>query len=165
MKESFFMNNRRNIILLIAICLILIAMSIAMLFYAIRTDKVMKHELNQSIAITKEGHLEVLSDIGLIQTIDPLVINLTRLNNEEDNNDLKVQINFELEGNNSINEFEEKKIIIRDRLITLLSSKTFKELATEDGKEKLKIDIINIVQPIVKKTKIKHVFFTTFIMK
>jgi flagellar FliL protein len=50
-------------------------------------------------------------------------------------------------------------------MIELLSSKTYSELATLHGKERLKSEIMIRLNSILKTGSVKNVFFTEFVMQ
>jgi flagellar protein FliL len=63
---------------------------------------------------------------------------------------------------NSINA---KLPMINDTVITLLSSKSFDELYTTEGKEKLRLEILDDVQSMLPADKILGVYFTEFVVE
>jgi flagellar protein FliL len=54
---------------------------------------------------------------------------------------------------------------IRDLLLTLLSSKTFDEVRTADGKQQLREEIIARVNQVLDRDVVKAVYFTEFIVQ
>ncbi|MDX9732261.1 MAG: flagellar basal body-associated FliL family protein [Bdellovibrionales bacterium] len=76
---------------------------------------------------------------------------------------LKVNMEMEVESERVIEEIEKRKPQIRDIIIIILSSKTFKDLESREGKEGLRDEIKDAVNSFLTKGKIKHVHFTEFI--
>lgn len=76
---------------------------------------------------------------------------------------LKVNMELEVESEKVIEEIEKRKPQIRDIIIIILSSKTFKDLESKQGKEGLRDEIKDAVNSFLTKGKIKHVHFTEFI--
>jgi flagellar FliL protein len=54
---------------------------------------------------------------------------------------------------------------IRDRMLTVLSTKTFAEVATAAGKETLRQEVQQQVDPVLRKGRIAEVYFTEFIVQ
>lgn len=76
---------------------------------------------------------------------------------------LKVNMELEVANEKVIEEIEKRKPQIRDIIIIILSSKTFKDLESREGKEGLRDEIKDAVNSFLTKGKIKHVHFTEFI--
>ena len=76
------------------------------------------------------------------------------------------RINMELEINNSEvqEEIEKRKPQLRDIIIIMLSSKTYAQISTREGKEQLRDEIKDTVNPFLTKGKIERVYFTEFIL-
>ena len=62
-------------------------------------------------------------------------------------------------------ELVEKEVQLRDILINILASKTITELDGPDDRERLKQEILERCNSILKKGKIKRVYFSNFIMQ
>jgi flagellar protein FliL len=77
---------------------------------------------------------------------------------------LKVNMEFEVEGDKIAEEIDKRKPQIRDIVIILLSSKTYAQLSSPEGKEFLRDEIRDTVNSFLVKGKIKHVHFTEFIV-
>ena len=77
---------------------------------------------------------------------------------------LKVNMEFEVEGEKIAEEIDKRKPQIRDIVIILLSSKTYAQLSSPEGKEFLRDEIRDTVNSFLVKGKIKHVHFTEFIV-
>ncbi len=77
-----------------------------------------------------------------------------------------MRVNMELEVSNTevVQEIDKRKPQIRDIIIILLSSKTFDQLSTRDGKEQLRNEIRDTVNPFLTKGQIKRVYFTELIL-
>jgi flagellar protein FliL len=105
---------------------------------------------------------EVTTKVGIMYPLDHFVANLL---SESGKNYLKVEMNFEMEGEELSPELEEKKSVFRDIIIGILSSKSLEEISTIRGKEKLKTEILDKINPRLKDNKIIKVYFTDFIVK
>lgn len=96
------------------------------------------------------------------QTI-PLETFLVNLSGSRGRKLLKVNMELELEGNQVASEIEKRKPQVRDIIIILLSSKTYGQISTPEGKEYLKEEVRDTVNSFLTKGKIKRVMFTEFI--
>lgn len=75
----------------------------------------------------------------------------------------KVNMELELQGETVAEEIEKRKAQIRDIIIITLSSKTYEEVATREGKDNLRNEIKDTINNFLTKGKIKNVFFTEFL--
>ena len=76
------------------------------------------------------------------------------------------RINMELEVSTAEvqEEIDKRKPQIRDISMILLSSKTFQQISSREGKEQLRGEIRDTVNPFLTKGQIKRVYFTEFIL-
>lgn len=75
------------------------------------------------------------------------------------------KVNMELEVNNEAvqEEIDKRKPQLRDIIIILLSSKTFEQISTKEGKDGLRDEIRDTINSFLTKGTIKRVYFTEFI--
>lgn len=78
---------------------------------------------------------------------------------------VKVDIELELISPEVAKEVEAQNARIRDALITLLSSKTYQELSTNEGKHILRNEILDRINQILNGPKVVRVFFTDFVIQ
>jgi flagellar FliL protein len=76
---------------------------------------------------------------------------------------LKINMELEVDGNEVQGELEKLKPKIRDIIIITLSSKTYAEVSTREGKEGMRDKIKDQVNLFLTKKKIKQIYFTEFI--
>lgn len=99
---------------------------------------------------------------GSLVSLDPFIVNL------QDNSGtryLKLNINLELATGSSGYEIEDLKPQIRDSLIILLSSKSYSDIGTVEGKYQLRDEIVARVNQFLGKSKVKTAFFTEFVIQ
>jgi flagellar FliL protein len=60
-------------------------------------------------------------------------------------------------------EIEKRKAQIRDIIIITLSSKSYEEVSSREGKDQLRNEIKDTINNFLTKGKIKNVFFTDLI--
>jgi len=76
---------------------------------------------------------------------------------------LRAKIKLELRNEEALPRVEKHMIIINDMVLTLLSSKTFAEIRTPQGKYDLKEDIVYRINRLVGGKPVKNMYFTDFV--
>lgn len=103
-----------------------------------------------------------LMTLGPLFPLDQVIVNLL---SQSGRRYLKVSISFEMSNPKMQPELDSKKAVIRDIVISILSSKTLEEISTSKGKEKLKDEIMVKVNEIIVDGEIKNIFFTDFVIQ
>jgi flagellar FliL protein len=93
----------------------------------------------------------------------PMETFLVNLSGNRGNKLLKVNMDLELQGAKVAEEIEKRKPQIRDIIIILLSSKTYAQLSSPEGKDYLRDEIRDTVNSFLTTGKIKRVLFTEFL--
>lgn len=75
----------------------------------------------------------------------------------------KINMEFEVSNDDVQKEIDKLKPKIRDIIIIILSSKTYAEVSTTEGKDSLRGEIRDQVNLFLTKGQIKRVYFTEFI--
>ncbi len=78
---------------------------------------------------------------------------------------LKASITLELENEETVVEVNERMPQIRDSILLLIGSKTFSELNDLQGKLQLRAEVIVQLNKLLKKGKIKGIYFTEFVVQ
>ncbi|QWU80584.1 flagellar motor-associated protein FliL [Campylobacter novaezeelandiae] len=101
------------------------------------------------------------SNIGPMYPLDPFTLNLL-----SDSGSRYVKCTIQLEQNTELlkPELDKKVAIIRDIIIRTLTAKTFEEISTAKGKERLKDEITGKINEILTDGFIKNVYFTDFVV-
>jgi|UniRef100_A0A7C3Z7Z4 flagellar FliL protein len=97
---------------------------------------------------------------GVTMALEPFLVNLA---DKESRRYLKLKVELEVDNEASAKELEKSLPRIRDALILLLSSKTYLDLASFEGKQQLKQDIKNRIAALPGGQKVSDVFFTEFV--
>lgn len=115
----------------------------------------------EKVADKKAKGKESFGEIGVMFPLDPFTANLL-----SDGGERYIKCSMQLEQNieTLTPELESKKAIIRDIILRILSSKTYEEISTVKGKERLKDEIANKINEILNDGFIKNIFFTDFII-
>ncbi|TSA82117.1 flagellar basal body-associated protein FliL [Helicobacter mehlei] len=93
---------------------------------------------------------------------DPFVVNLISNNGRRY---LKTSISLELSDPKLLEEIKAKETAIKDTIIEILSSKSYEEIITLKGKNKLKEEIRSNINSFLIDGFIKNVFFTDFVIQ
>lgn len=101
------------------------------------------------------------ANIGPMYPLDPFTLNLL-----SDSGSRYVKCTIELEQNSELlkPELDKKVPIIRDIIIRTLTAKTFEEVSTQKGKERLKDELVGKINEILTDGFIKNVYFTDFVV-
>ena len=114
-------------------------------------------------AEAKEGeHPHEKEGPGAVEALDPFIANLA---DEDGRRYLKATLQFEFFDREIPNEFRERTAQVRDVILTLLTSKTFAEIRSPQGKALLREEIINRTNHITHRDIVKSVYFTEFIVQ
>jgi flagellar FliL protein len=95
-----------------------------------------------------------------VMPLEPFLVNLA---DQEARRYLKIKVELEVDRANSVKELEKFLSPIRDALILLLSSKTFTEISSVEGKNQLKQDIMRKLAALPGGDRVKGVYFTEFV--
>ena len=100
--------------------------------------------------------------IGPMYPMAQFVVNLL---SESGNRFLKVAVDLELNDAKLQPEMDQKKYLVRDIIIRTFSSKTFEEISTLKGKDKLKEEVLNKINENLSDGYIKNIYFTDFVVQ
>lgn len=98
--------------------------------------------------------------VGKVIPLETFIVNLS---GSKGRRIAKVNMELELKGEQVAVEIEKRKAQIRDIIIIILSSKTYDEVSTREGKDGLKNEIKDTLNAFLTKGKIANVYFTEFI--
>lgn len=101
----------------------------------------------------------VSKSMGPVYELDEIIVNLADSGGRRF---LKTQITFGVNKNNVSKEMNDKIPQIRDRVILILSEKNISDIETATGKEMLKQEIIDNINPLLATGEIEEVYFITF---
>lgn len=107
----------------------------------------------------KEG-VEEKKFVGQVIPLETFVVNLA---GSKGRKVAKVNMELEVKGSAVQEEIDKRKAQVRDIIIIILSSKTYEEVSTREGKDNLRNEIKDTINSFLVKGKISNVFFTEFI--
>lgn len=115
--------------------------------------------------VTKEPKIEepmVTFELGPMYSLDPFVVNLIDYNGRRY---LKTDIDLELSNDKMLPEVNQKVSFIRNITINILSSKTFRDVSSIEGKDSLRREMVYRINRALTQGKIKNVYFKEFVIQ
>ncbi|MGC9285961.1 MAG: flagellar basal body-associated FliL family protein [Hydrogenobaculum sp.] len=100
--------------------------------------------------------------LGVMYDLGSFLVNLADKNA---NTYAKVSITLELSNEKVKQEVVKRLPIIKDAVINLLSSKTYDEIRTPEGKEELRLELIKRINAILVTGGVQNIYFTQFIVQ
>jgi flagellar FliL protein len=110
----------------------------------------------------KSGHGAAAAGAGGMRPLDPFLANLA---DETSSRYLKMSLQVEFVDPEPPAAFDARLPQIRDVILTLVTSKTFAEIRTPEGKERLREDVIDRINHVLAQDAVKSVYFTEFIVQ
>ncbi|CAM2788293.1 flagellar basal body-associated protein FliL [Helicobacter burdigaliensis] len=104
-----------------------------------------------------------LLSVGQMYPVDQFIVNL--MTSGGGKRYLKTSISLELSAPTLQTELDTKRDIIRDTIITILSSKTLEEIQTTKGKQKLRAEIQERINEFLVDGRVVNIFFTEFVVQ
>jgi flagellar FliL protein len=102
------------------------------------------------------------AQLGPLFSLDTFIVNLA---DSERNRYLRVTMDLELMAATDANKLNERLPQIRDRILMILPSKRFVEIASIEGKTALRDEIIGKLNSLFPRAVISDVFFTEFVVQ
>ena len=102
------------------------------------------------------------AQLGPLFPLETFIVNLA---DEERSRYLRVTMDLELVAPTDTEKLNQRLPQIRDRILMILPSKHFDEIASVDGKTALRDEIINKLNSLFPKTVINNIFFTEFVVQ
>jgi flagellar protein FliL len=118
------------------------------------------YELNRS-GSKKAASKQIVEEPGL-WSMDSQIVNLMDNNGERY---LKATIQIEVSNQESIAELDLLKPKILDSILGLLSSKSYREIAGFEGKQRLKDEVAVRLNGFLTKGQARRVYFTEFLIQ
>ncbi|MGP1581030.1 MAG: flagellar basal body-associated protein FliL [Wolinella sp.] len=100
--------------------------------------------------------------VGPMYAFDQFIVNLTT---QSGRRYLKTTMNVELTQPALTAELDTKRAVVRDTVISILSSKSIEEISTSKGKDKLKSELVERLNEFLVDGKIADLFFTEFVIQ
>lgn len=156
--------GKPTLFILLAVINMAVVMAVGVMLYLGQKKKSAQPGIDDVI----QGEHDKLKDeekskefIGKLVPLETFLVNISGSRGRK-----LVKINMELEVTNAEVQEEVEKIKpkIRDYIIIIVSSKTFAEISTKEGKNALREEIKNQINLFLTKGQINKVYFTEFIL-
>ncbi len=102
------------------------------------------------------------TEIGVMFDLGTFIVNLADPGVEMY---AKVSITLELSDQEVTKEVEKRLPIVKDAVIDILSSKTYSDIRTPEGREKLRFELIKRINTILVKGGVRNLYFTEFVVQ
>jgi len=103
-----------------------------------------------------------MAKVGPMFEMDDFTVNLM---SDSGKRYLRTKLNLELDSEDLMAEVNSKIPVLRDIIIQVLSSKQIEEIATRDGKERLKDEMVKAINRALIDGQVKNVYFSTFVIQ
>lgn len=163
-KQEKPKSSSKMLLIIVAVLIILILAIGAMIVVMLGGQSEPNVQTNQAPVATKTAQKRSsnLLTIGPMYALDQFVVNLL---SENGSKYLKASLDIELNAEELSAEIDKKKPAIRDIIIRTLSSKTFEEVSTMKGKDRLKDEIVEKLNEILADGQVRNIFFTDFVVQ
>jgi len=100
--------------------------------------------------------------VGPMVNLDSFIVNIM---DDEESRYLKAAITVEVDTPETSAELIQRMPQIKDAVLLLIGNKTFDELNDLQGKIQLRAELINKINSILPKGKVKRIYFTDFVVQ
>lgn len=115
-----------------------------------------------AIEAEAEAPAEPQKPIGEIFALEPFVVNLA---DPKGKRYLKIKIELELETPEAVAKAQLVSPKLRDTVIMMLTSLAFEEVMTPEGKIRIRDELHERFNQIMKPERVKNIFFTEFVVQ
>lgn len=153
-------------ILLIALAVInmLVVVGVGFMLYQGRKKEAAQPKIEDVIqGEAAAQHKETTEEKEVVGKVVPLETFIVNLAGSKGRKVAKVNMELEVQGEHILDEIEKRKAQIRDIIIIILSSKTYEDVSSREGKDGLRNEVKDTINSFLVQGKITNVFFTEFI--
>lgn len=163
--------DRKPLVLMILIIvnsLALLGVGAGLYMYSQATRQALKqeNEISDSAADTaahgEDKKETAAKDEAKMVPLESFIINL---NGNEGYKFMKITMSLEVDSTATQEEIMKRQAQVRDTIVVLLTSKSYGEVAGENGQQKLKEELIDTVNSFLVKGKIRKILFTDFLFQ
>ena len=155
-KQSKGGKSKMMLFIIVGVVILLGAVGFAAYLYGQKTaQKVPSEDVELEETEKAEG-------VGPMVDVAGFIINIIDKN---ETRFLKAAITLEVENEETVLEVNERMAQIRDSVLLLTGNKTFAELNDLQGKLQLRAEIIVRLNKLLKKGKVKGIYFTEFVVQ
>ncbi len=100
--------------------------------------------------------------VGEIFALEPFVVNLA---DPKGRRYLKVQLKLEIENPEALERTQKAAPKLRDLVIIMLTSLTFEEVMTPEGKIRIRDELLERFNQVMRPDRVKNIYFTEFVVQ
>jgi len=100
--------------------------------------------------------------VGPMVNIESFIVNIL---DDQESRYLKAAITLEVANEEVSVELMQRMAQVKDSILLLIGNKTFSELNDLQGKMQLRAELLNKVNSILLKGKVKRIYFTDFVVQ
>jgi len=153
------------LILIVVLLVVLLVGGGLAAFFLMGSDEEMAPQQTMQTTKAKKSSSKRSTDYLTIGPMYPMSQFIVNLLSEGGSKYLKVSLDIELDTLELAAEMDLKKSLIRDIVIRSLSSKTFEEVSTMKGKDRLKDEVVSKINDVLADGQVKNIFFTDFVVQ
>lgn len=154
--------NTILIIIIALLVLLLIGGGLAAFLLLDSDDEIAAPAPTQGMTAQASARSSNMLSIGPVYPMEQFIVNLL---SESGSRYLKVTLDIELDSEKLAAEMDAKHSAIRDIIIRILSAKTYEEISTLKGKDRLKDEIVSKINEILTDGRVRNIFFTDFVIQ
>ena len=124
--------------------------------------KLMGAQPNQETTGTPGEPTPPVDTVGEIFALEPFVVNLA---DPKGKRYLKVQLKLEVESLEALERTQKAAPKLRDLVIIMLTSLTFEEVMTPEGKIRIRDELLERFNQVMRPDRVKNIYFTEFVVQ
>jgi flagellar FliL protein len=155
--------GKPTLFIALAIVNMLVVAGVGAMIYLNKKKEAAQPTIEHVIKGENEAHEQEVENPEFIGKLIPLETFLINLAGSRGTKLAKINMEFEVNNGEVQKEIDKLKPKIRDIIIILLSSKTYAQVSTKEGKDSLREEIRDQVNLFLTKGQINRVYFTEFI--
>lgn len=149
-------SKKKLIIIIAAVLVLLIGAGVGAFLFLGGDDKKISPEEEQA-ALEMQA-----KQVGPMVNIESFIVNIL---DDQESRYLKAAITLEVTNEEVSMELNQRMAQIKDAILLLIGNKTFSELNDLQGKMQLRAELLNKVNSILLKGKVKRIYFTDFVVQ
>lgn len=163
-QSSGSSGGKPTLFILLAIINMVVVMGVGAMLYMGQKKKEHEPGIDDVIKGEHQKSAEEAASKDFIGKLVPLETFLVNVSGSRGRKLVKINMELEVTNAEVQEEVEKIKPKIRDYIIIIVSSKTFGEISTKEGKDALREEIKNQINLFLTKGQINKVYFTEFIL-
>ncbi len=152
--------SKTLIIIVIAAFLVFVMVAGAGFFILWKRLPVPEGAKTEALENGAEGEEKAQLEIGPVYTLEPFVVNLA---DPSGSRFLRTKMTLEFQNEELLEKMDKLRFPVRDKILTILSSRKYEEIANVQGKKELRTEITATVDGLLGKGSIKNVYFSEFV--